>query len=108
VSGNATYDAQTPAALQEYSARNSLYQSLRSGGTTSDFGAKGNQVPDNLRQLAASYGMLNKDGSLNPNWSQPLPVAPRYSAYGALLPASTNTYYDPSLLGQPTGSPGGK
>jgi hypothetical protein len=97
-SGNATYDSATPAAEQQYSARANLYQQLKAGPSTNDFGQKGAGLPPEMMQLAASYGMINPDGSVNKNWSQLQPAAPRYSAYGKLQPASTNTYYDPSML----------
>jgi hypothetical protein len=115
VSGNATYDKATPPAMQKYAAQNELYSTLQKAGvggnlTSSDFGKGGNAIPPNVLALAKQYGMLNADGSLNKGWSVKAPVAPRYTGFGQLVPLSTNTYYDPSMLGA-SGSqagPGGR
>jgi hypothetical protein len=110
VSGNATYDKATPPAMQQYSAKNSLYQMLQQTGgggnlTSSDFGKGGNAIPPNILALAKQYGMLNADGSLNKNWSAKQPVAAS-AANGWGTRLSTNTYIDPGMGGG-LGSPGG-
>lgn len=69
-SGNATYDQYADPALVKYKAQTSLYRMLQSqGGDTSIIGgAKGNNIPQAFRDMAMKYGMLNADGSVNPNW----------------------------------------
>jgi hypothetical protein len=92
-------DPGVPTSQAQYAAKNALYTSwVRGAPSTNDFGQKGPGLPPKIMALAQQYGMINADGSVNQQWSQLQPAAPRYSGYGKLIAPSTNTYIDPSML----------
>ena len=67
-SGNETYDKFTSPEVQKNDAQYSLYAMLQQGPTHNAFGQAGAPLPEKFMKLAASYGMLNADGSVNNNW----------------------------------------